>query len=316
LTGGRDIFVASVDFEAGKVLAPSSVIPQPYQGLIDSPRWSPDGKFLAYFTSKDGSAGNRLTALAIRSMETGKVRELRPDLISLNGSPYSRPRWSPDANSFFVAGTDRKGRYGIYRIDAQTGHSTPVVMNSGQDYPIARDVSPDGRMLVISRMAPNAVVVSVRDLQTGSERELVRRWRMGEVALSPDGRFVALTAFDERVRPSPLTSSLLVIPVEGGEPRVLLRVTSPAEWLGAFVAWSPDGKSLLFRKFIEGSTRGALSRIPVEGGVPRELGFHLEVGRSPHIHPDGRQVAFTTIGDPKYEVWTLENLLSALNMKK
>lgn len=310
LTAGRDIFVASMDFEAGKVLAPSTVIPQPYLGLNDSPQWSPDGKYLAYFSSKDGNSGNRMTALAIRSMETGKVRELRPDLAYLNGTDYSRPLWSPDASSFFVAAADKKGRQGIYRVDAQTGQSTPVVLNSGQEYPIVRAVSPNGRTLIISRRVLNGSVLSVRDLQSGSEIELVRRWGLGDSPVSPDGRFVAVTAFD-RDR----SSSLLVIPVEGGEPRELLRVSDP-EWLGGLAAWSPDGRSLLFRKYLVGATRREVSRIPVEGGVPRGLGLEFAVGRSPNIHPDGRQVAFTTIDGPKHEVWALENFLPTAKDKK
>jgi Tol biopolymer transport system component len=305
MTSGRDIFVASMDLEAGKVLAPSTVIPQPYLGLNDSPQWSPDGKYLAYLAQKDSNWTTPRVVLAIRSMETGKVRELRTDLAYLIAGDYSRPRWSPDAGAFFVLGADKMSRRGIYRVDAQQGKSTPLVMEEpGQGYPRLLALTPDGKTLIVARYDAKSRTDALftHDVQSARERELIRRSNLGDSPVSPNGRFLAVTDRD------PKAASLLVIPLEGGEPRELLRVAEP-ETLGGFVAWSPDGKSLLFRKFVAGATRRDIWRISAEGGTPHEVGLNEGIGRSPSIHPDGHQVAYTTIGQPKHEIWALENFL-------
>jgi len=305
MTSGRDIYVASMDLEAGKVLSPSTVIPQPYLGLNDSPQWSPDGKYLAYLAQKDSNSTTPRVTLAIRSMETGKVREVRTDLAYLIASDYGRPRWSPDASAFFVLGADKKNRRGIYRVDAQRGKSTPLLIEEpGQEYPHLMALTPDGKTLIVARYDAKTrmAILFTHDLQSARERELIRRSNLGDSPVSPDGRFLAVTDRD------PKAASLLVIPLDGGEPRELLRASEP-ETLGGFVAWSPDGKSLLFRKFVAGAARRDVWRISMEGGAPHEVGLSEGIGRSPSIHPDGKQVAFTTIPNPKLEIWALENFL-------
>ena len=40
--GESHIYVASADFETGKVLSPPTIIPKPDAGLVGFPSWSPD----------------------------------------------------------------------------------------------------------------------------------------------------------------------------------------------------------------------------------------------------------------------------------
>jgi signal transduction histidine kinase len=89
-----------------------------------------------------------------------------------------------------------------------------------------------------------------------------------------------------------------------------VRISGDREALGgALAAWSAAGKSLFFRRFVGDAPLREVSRISIEDGASRQLGLDFAVGRSPHIHPDGRQVAFTTIGQPQLEVWAFENLV-------
>jgi Tol biopolymer transport system component len=223
-----------------------------------------------------------------------------------------QPLWSPDSSFLLVSGTDDKGRQGIYRVDAQTGESAPLVVAAEPGrLPLARGLSPDGKRLYIGRTDANGAVVLARELQSGTEREILRRDVLQGSALSPDGRYLAITAFDmsSRSRTSVKSGSLLVVPVEGGQPHELLRVSAP-ETLGEFVKWLPDGKSLLFRKGPEEGPGGrATFRIPVEGGTPVKYGAEWTPGPF-SIRSDGRQVAFMT-GQPKFEIWALENFLPA-----
>jgi Tol biopolymer transport system component len=316
-TSGNYLYVAAADFENGKVLSPPVIIPKTYVGPNASPQWSPDGKYLAYLSRRDSnSRATRMTALAIRSMETGRVRELRSDLADLYSTDSTRPLWAPDGSSLVVNGTGRNGRRGIYRIDAQSGGAAPLVMSdaAADSQLAARALSPDGRVLYLtSRVRTQEQVLLAHDLPTGKEREIARRkgWGRG-LSVSPDGRFLAVLARDT----SSQSSSLQVIAVEGGEPRELLRASAPEILLGAFVAWTPDGQSLLFMKDKGDGTPRELWRIAADGSTPRKVGLDGDwvsslgiPGRDgASIHPDGRQVAFT-MGESKLEIWALGNFL-------
>lgn len=250
-----------------------------------------------------------MTALAIRSMETGKVRELRPNLAYLYSPYFSHPLWSPDGSFLLVDGKDKKGRQGIYRIDAQNGEAAPLVLGEPGQWDVgAMGLSPSGRTLYIihrTDIKSKGAVLLTHDMQSGQEREILRRDGVGGVAVSPDGRLLAVTGFDRSTK----SGSLLLVPAEGGEPRELLRLSdSGPETLGRFVGWLPDGKFLLFRKG-PGVARETW-RIPVEGGAPAKYGAEWTVG-PPTINPDGRQVAFP-MGERKLEIWAMENFLPAL----
>jgi hypothetical protein len=43
-------------------------------------------------------------------------------------------------------------------------------------------------------------------------------------------------------------------------------------------------------------------------GAPRQIDLNGALGPNPSIHPDGRQFAFV-MGEPKLEIWALENFL-------
>ena len=316
-TSGREVYVASVDFETGKMLSSPTLVVTPYGGFTDFPRWSTDGKQLAYLSRRDPSSNSmQMAVLAIRSTETDRVRELRPNLAYLNPG-LNGPLWSPDG-SFFVANcADRKGRAGVYRIDSQSGETAPLVLaEPNQGSLFAQSLSSDGKTLFVTRVELNSKqsVLLARDMQSGTEREILWRDGLGGVEISRDGRLLAITGFDRGTR----SGSLLLVPADGGEPRELLRLSqSGTETLGVFVAWSPDYKFVLFRK--GSSDARETFRIPVEGGTPVKFGAEWTVG-SPTINPDGRHVAFPMGGasgsgrNPvsKAEIWALENFLPSL----
>jgi Tol biopolymer transport system component len=307
-SSGRDIYVAQADFETGKLLSTPTPIPQPFLGLNDLPRWSPDGKYLAYLSRRDANAHtSRLNTLAIRSVETGTVRELDPGLTMLNNGNFSQPLWSPDGAYLLVNGRGKQSGSGVYRIDARTGEAAPVLLNREKGPVLAHAWSRDGRMLYLVRgEQPGAQTLAVRDMQSGEEREILRREGpanyagFGWVALSPDNKLLAVTAFDRGTQ----SGSLLVIPSGGGEPRELLRTSfAGPDQLGAWVEWSPDGRYVIFRKSMP--TRENF-RIPVEGGAAVKYAAEWMVGLH-STNPDGRQVAFAQ-GEHKIEIWALENL--------
>jgi Tol biopolymer transport system component len=297
--GDRDIQVASVDFETGKLVSGPVRPVQSFVGSNTGPAWSPDGKYLAYISNRPPPVYNSF--LGIQSVETGQVRELQPKLTY-----FQNVRWTPDGRSFIVGGKDLKDRQGQYRIDVQTADVTPIAMR-GQP-------SPDGKRIYYPKnLGTDGVSLVEQDLSTGHEREIIQiRQKVRLGTLSPDGNFLPV-AYDDA---STKSSAVLLIPITGGEPRELLRVRQPQSFGPApVVEWMPDGRAVLVTKVVNDS-QDELWLVPVGGREPRKIDIGAPKFQGPiKVHPDGRRVAYVA-GDRKADVWVLENFLAALIAKK
>lgn len=301
IVDGPDVQVASIDFNTGQLLSPPVNPVTDYVGSNAAPQWSRDGKFLAYVSQRSfGPQGPAV--IGIRSLETGQVRELRPQIV-----PYTTVRWSPDGRAFAVDGTDFKGRQGIFRIDAQSGEVSPIALSEPSENLGLPNWSPDGKKIYYVRGGNPAVDPAFveRDLASGAEREIIRR-RPASGHLSPDGKWIVTNTID----PSRKFVSPLLVPVAGGEPRELFRVALPDR--PPFSGWAADSSFVIVRKEKFGGDRASDEywQIPVPAGAPKKLNLNLKIGNIPWIsmHPDGRQVAYTT-GENKADVWVMENFL-------
>jgi Tol biopolymer transport system component len=300
---GRDIQVATVDFETGKLVSQPINPANSFMGFSSNPEWSPDGKYLSYVSNRSQAGGNQV--IEIWSAETGQTREIEPRLINKWRNPY----WARDGQSLILDGHDLKNQRGMYRINAQTGEATLIV--TGGTFV---QWSPDGTRFYYQKNLGtdgisdgNVISFGERDLASGKEREIIRGKDLGNLSLSPDGRSIA-TIYNDR---STKSTVLLLIPVSGGEPRELLRVSQPP-LLGP-VSWMPDGRGILTAK-----TSGAGSElwsVPIDGGQPRKIDMGVTNFGGFKVHPDGKQIAYL-VGENKEEVWVLENFLPALNAKR
>jgi hypothetical protein len=92
-----------------------------------------------------------------------------------------------------------------------------------------------------------------------------------------------------------------LLPLDGGRPRELFRVTIAG---GQFAGldWARDGKHLFF------ACVGQMWRISTEGGEPEPIGLKPNGSDEFAVHPDGRRIAFLS-GEPKHEIWVMENFL-------
>lgn len=311
--GDGDVGVVSIDLATGKQIgAPARPI-QSFIGSTSQPHWSPDGKHLAYVSARGfNPTNNRDRIIAIQSLETANVREIRPRL-----SYFNQFNWSPDGRSFITGGTNLKGRSGVFRIDAQTGEVAPVVDLSPEGNNSYPQWSPDGKRIYYRNPfrggSENGVVE--RDLATGREREVIGRGLGGgPINLSPDGRWIAM-GMGRGDTSSNLSAAIVLIPVDGGEPRELLRA-GQSERFANFqgMPWTPDGRGFLVRKRLPRTSE--LWFVPI-AGEPRKLDVDASqwtngpVGAL-SLHPDGRQLAILLQSSkPGREVWALENFLPA-----
>jgi len=290
---GSDIEVVPVDFATGQMVG-SPVKPiTDYIGANSQPEWSSDGKFMSYVSRREG----RL-ALAMRELATGKVRVIRPQL-----SRIAFKAWSPDGKFFAVQGNDLKGGGGLFLVDAETGEASPLVARGGDPA-----WSPDGKKLYyIGRIDKQQNAIFERDMVSGAAREIIRRSHpLGRVNLSPDGRWIAAMTADAAWK----SAAAILFPASGGEVRELMRVNQSALLGGRL--WAPDSNSIIVRS---GRAGVEYWQVPISGGEPRKLDLKIASVGPLRLHPDGRQVAYTT-GQGKEEVWVLENFLPASTVSK
>jgi len=300
-----NIQIASVDFSTGKLLSPPVMAVQTNFGSNRWPDWSPNGKSLAYVSergSKSGSIG-RSFVLGIRSVETNEVREKN---LPSEFANFEQLHWLADGRSLMAFGQDANGRSkglwvnAILRIDAETGRTLFVreIPQSGAFIAF----SPDGKKMYYSpRPSGNEDVAYIElDLSSGAARELIRRDGLRTPAfLSRDGKYIAAT----KAGPTARTTSIILIPTQGGEPKELID--------GFTVnAWVPDGRSIVATK-----QSGGLWRVPLDGSEPVKIGDGVPSNLS--VNSDGRQIVFSVTepaGPP--EVWVLENFLPAVKTSK
>jgi Tol biopolymer transport system component len=298
-----DIYVIEVDPQTGRIVSPYKKMDLPHQGTNRGPEYSPDGRYLAYF--RDSSPGQGHSTLYVSSLETQEERAFPL------GAWGRMPRWSPDGRLIYLTVNLGDGRFGMCRLDLQTGQRVPVGPERSAD-PASHNTflgcSPSGDLYYYMSWAAGDKILRIlaRDPKTGNEKELFRtgtslQW--GPAALSPDGRQLAIASRDDR-------RTLMLIPTSGGETRALCQLDQREGW-PTMIAWTADGRHILFSRSgeFENNRGWSLFRISVDGGEPQDLGMNARFISWISAHPDGKHVAFSSSEGSEIQVWVLKNFL-------
>ncbi len=307
--GGTDVYEVGIEPRTGKISSPAKKAVLLYEGHNAFPEYSPDGKFLVYIYTPSIPAIQPKQILRILSLETGRVRELKPDL---DGFGY--PRWAPDGRAVSVEGTGKDGRKGIYRVDVQTGDIAPIVLIDKGTEIYSHLWSTDGKVMFYSTgdRAGKTGSIFVHIFESGQEERISGSPSDAQFFdISPDGKWLALTNRGNKI-------VIRIMPTSGGD----LREIYSFEQEGGPVitpTWSADGRFIYFSK-LQKSTEDMcdLYRLSADGGEAQKIDLSMARFRYMSVHPDGQHFAFSSMGaNPEQsQVWVMENFLPVDKTKK
>ena len=205
----------------------------------------------------------------------------------------------------------------IWIADADGSHRRQLTR--GEKSASNPSFSPDGSSLyfVSDRSGKRNVY---RILLAGGEGEMVTdfKGRMGEYAVSPDGKWVVFTGYeppaDEEknkkekrdwkvVDANPENMALYVVPAEADADgkRPQKKLTDGKRCVTA-IDWSPDSRAIAFAHqptpLADDWTRGDISEVNLETGAVKAISATGAAESEPKYSPDGRYLAFVKSAEP------------------
>ena len=226
-----------------------------------SPRWSPDGKRIAFIARRDADTTNQIYLLDI---DGGEARRL-----TAHATAPGSIAWAPDGQSIYFSASDastaderEKTRVqdDVYAFEETNFKQRHVwvtdlegktrKITTGNFNVSGYELSADGKKVVMVR-APSPLLehsaageVWVMDIDGSNAKQLTSN-NVGETdaALSPDNSTVVFVAAANERFENYYNDKIFVVPAAGGDARVLLpEATHEVE----SVQWAPDSKSVFF----------------------------------------------------------------------
>lgn len=249
-TGAPNIFIASLNGEVKRVNSQ-------WSGRNTVPAFSADGRALAYL-SRRGAENFGQQARSIVVNVDGKEREIDPKMAHVE-----RLAWSPDGGHLLVAGSDGKGRSGLFLVRVSDGATTPLVAAHDGPFRGYEAVwSVDGKRIYLIRGDSELVEYTLAGTQ---EKVLLKAAGLRRLAISPDGATLAVSMGDVAIRLTPL---------QGDAPARIVSFPGLTD-----LAW---GRQLLAGR------RAEIWTVPLDGAAATRLLSHPERQPGMSTAPDGR----------------------------
>lgn len=270
--------------------------------------WSPDGRYLAYVSVKGLVQNDRDSrSLVVVDTQTEARRHLQLPLNS-----FIAPRWSPDARTILVRGSDLEDREGIFAVDVATGNTRQALLfPAGTVQSAVFAWSADGKAIWYDKTGTRAIVA--HELASGREtvlfeyasQSIQRLMQWPGFRRSPDGSSVAYTGFTFE---NNVSGSVVHVRTLDGPAVELARATVPEQV--EFQDWMPDGRAVLLIKRNTKERRNMLYVARLDGTPLRPLGVTMPAIRDLSMRRDGKTITYTA-GMNSLEVWVLERFLTS-----
>jgi tricorn protease len=261
-----------------------------------SPRWSPDGKWIAFSSFRNGHAD-----IFLIPSTGGEVRQVT-SYAGLN----LVTDWTDDGSKLLFYSQRDTRNLSLYTIDLHTRALKQIAADTeALRYPV---ISPDHKTLAYVRggfpwsrpwyRGSAAASVVLKDLATNATRPALKSdaqqfWPL----FSPDSRSVFLTTLNGDSK----TPNLWRVPVNGGDPKPITRYTSDAVRFpamarnGSLIAYLYNGD--IYTVHLDGSDAHKLAAvIRTDDRVNNTEHQTLTTGEGGEISPDLKQFALLMKG--------------------
>lgn len=261
----------------------------------NSPRWSPDGKTIA-FIAKRGAEPEAVAQILVMGVAGGEGRAL-----TTHATAVTNITWSPDSAAIYFRAAnakpeDQKKREKLkddvihFDEDFQQQHLWKVDVASRKELKVTTgdysvtfyELSEDGKKVALVR-SPSPLLgdldqseVWVMDSSGANAHQITNNHvPEGEPALSPDGSQVLFLSQSNQQFENYYNRKIFVAPATGGESRVLMP-DLPYEVERA--QWSKDGKSIYFAANM--GVHDELFKVNVRSAKPEQItsGQHAIMG--------------------------------------
>jgi dipeptidyl aminopeptidase/acylaminoacyl peptidase len=246
-----------------------------------SPRWSPDGQYLAFLSSRPAAGKTQVWLLDRRGGEARQLTTLKESLSDYAWSPNGKklvlemsPSDEDESASTTSSGTTRKA-------------PKPIVIDR---YSFKEDG--DGYLTAASNTQLYLFDVDTKTLDSLTSD---RKFNDSDPVWSPDGTRIAYVSNHAEDSERSDTNDILLIDAHpGATPKELHHGYRPS---GQHLAWSPDGKWLAYLEGFEPKynayNQNRLAVIPLAGGPSRVLTEKLDRGvSSTDFTADGDAITF------------------------
>ena len=245
-----------------------------------SPRWSPDGKRIAFVSSADDENGSEIYIYWVDTKQYSSISQLKQTPKNIQWSPdgnyigftmfveddvlrlVSEPEkpenatWAPAAritdrlkHEADGSGYMEKGFNHLFIISAEGG--TPVRVSSKRYNHQGFDWSKDSKKMIFTSNYSenweydyrNSEIYSIAIDGSSFEQLTDRNGPDRGAAVSPDGRTIAYTGYDDKVQTYQVTK-LYVMNANGSNKR---EVKTNLDRSISLIKWAPDGKGVYFK---------------------------------------------------------------------
>jgi len=255
-----------------------------------NPKFSPDGKSIAYVRSK-----NKTAEIFLIPAEGGEPRAVTSDNKNIVGNIA----WTTDSKNL-IFGSNRTGEYRLWEIPI-SGSEMRLIGGAGEPA-FDVSVSADGKRLAYTRQDIDFNIWRVplenkKGDPTRAER-IVSSSRPDRCpAISPDGKKISFV--------SSQTGGARQVWIAEANGKNAKQLTNFADGtLATRTIWSPDSTRLVFDVASTGGN-SVIYTLNVEGGVPQKLTDETADSIAPSWSQDGNFVYFTKLQNEQWQVWRM-----------